>query len=70
MPFVTIEYPIFEAVRGTNRVRIAPMPIGAPAAALVAERMIRAGATSLIAVVWRAQAFGRGGVRVAEQGAT
>ena len=50
VPFVTIEYPIFEAVRGTNRVRIAPMPIGAPAAALVAERMIRAGATSLIAV--------------------
>jgi len=41
---------VWGAVGGTNRVRMAPMPIGAPAAALVAERMIRAGATSLIAV--------------------
>ena len=50
VPFVTVEYPIYEATRSGQAVRVAPMPIGAAAAALVTERMIRSGADSLVAV--------------------
>ena len=50
VPFVTVEYPIYEATRGGQVVRVVPMPIGAAAAALVTERMIRSGTESLVAV--------------------
>ena len=50
VPFVTVEYPIYEATRSGQAVRVVPMPIGAAAAALVTERMIRSGAESLVAV--------------------
>ena len=50
VPFVTIEYPIYELTRQGVRVAAVPMPIGAATAAMVGERMIRSGAEKLIAV--------------------
>ncbi len=50
VPFITVEHPIYELTRGTSQVVVVPMPIGAAAATMVGEHMIRRGATSLVAV--------------------